>query len=138
MRYLHNKNKRIWIRVYFIVPTVYACISKPNFRYINLISVRKNLQKSPPQINVCAENTCFRHFPTQTHENMIRLGVGVNSTIFGSFFRSKWEHFYLVLYYMTEHNPKKFFDFVHFWQVASIFCTSKFCENHTLHKISLY
>ena len=35
-------------------------------------------------------------------------------------------HFYLVLFYLNRHNPKKFFDFVHFWPAAGIFCTSSF------------
>ena len=51
--------------------------------------------------------------------------------------KSKWKPFFLVPFYMNQHNPKKFFDFVHFWPVAGIFCTSKFSEHQKILGISL-
>ena len=46
------------------------------------------------------------------------VGVGVNSTFLGAIFKSKGGSDFLVTFYVNKHNPKKFFDFVHFWRFA--------------------
>ena len=69
-----------------------------------------------------------------TRDAKVRIGVGV-----------KWVHLQIQVgtllfgaILQTKRNPKKFFDFVHFWKTAGIFCTPNFCEHHQFPGISLY